>query len=90
MEEKQYTISTIEEFVDIINPENFSNLMIDFTDLMIKITQLKKQHKKINGEYPNSAMKAFIWTDDSFRGTKELHFNDGTILKFNNLAEEDE
>lgn len=88
-EEKSYQITTIEEFVNVITPENFSNLMIDFTDMMIKITQLKKQHKKVTGEYPTSCMKSFIWNDDSFRGTKEIRFDNGETFTFKPLIDDE-
>lgn len=89
-EEKEYKIETIEEFINLVTPDNFTNVMVDFTNLVYKLMILKKNHKKSTGEYPNSIMKSFIWIDDSFRGVKELKFEDGTILNFNSIAEDDE
>jgi len=90
IEEKKYTITTIEDFVNIITPDNFANFMIDFADIMLRITQLKKAYKKINGEYPTSIMKSYTWIDDSIRGVKKIQFDDGTVLEFNDFEEDNE
>ncbi len=87
-EYKRYEITTIEDFINTVTPDNFSNLMIDFTDVVIKMVQIKKGHKKLNGEYPISIMKSFTWIDDSIRGVKEMKFDDGTVLRFDPIVED--
>lgn len=82
MENKRYTLKTVEEIVDLIDENNFANFMIDFTDLMIKVVQLKKDIKKVTGNASTRLMKEFDWIDDGENGTKEIRFNDGKVLKF--------
>lgn len=82
MKNKQYELKTVEDISNLIDENNFANFMIDFTDLMIKVVQVKKKTKELTGSYPMGLMKDFIWIDDGENGTKEIRFGDGKILKF--------
>lgn len=79
---KRYLIKTIEDLSDVINEDNFANFMIDFTDLMVKVVKIKKETKKITGEYPLKLLKEMTWIDDGENGTKEMVFDNGKVLKF--------
>lgn len=82
MENKKYEVKTVEDISNLINENNFANFMIDFTDLMIKLVQIKNNTKELTGSYPMGLMKDFTWIDDGENGTKEIRFKDGKTLKF--------
>jgi hypothetical protein len=76
MEDQKYKIVTIGDLSNVITAENFANFMTDFTDVMVKIVQIKKQIKELYGEYPTTPIcEEFTWIDDSHRGVKEIHLN---------------
>lgn len=88
MENNKHTIKNIEDISNLINEDNFANFMIDFTDLMIKIVQIKKKSKEINGRYPDGLIQDFIWTDDKENGVKQIHFNN-KVLKFDTFKKDE-
>lgn len=88
-ETKKYLIKTIEDLSDVINEDNFANFMIDLTDLMIKIVKVKKEFKKLNGEYPKGLMPEYTWIDDGENGTKQIDFGDGQVLKFDTFKKQE-
>ena len=69
---KKYKISTIEDISNVINEDNFSNFMIDFTDVMIKLVKVKELIKYNTGEYPISIIKDFTWKNDDIRGVNKI------------------
>ena len=84
---KQYELETMKEFFDLINPDNFANLMTDFTDICIRVTQIKQSYKKAHGEYPKDIMKKLTWIDDNIRGTKQITFGD-QVIKFDHFIDD--
>lgn len=73
---KEYKIRTIEDFFNIINKDNYENLMIDFIEVAQTVIQLKEKIKEKTGEYPESICKEFTWKDDDIRGVSAIHNTD--------------
>lgn len=59
MKDKQYTIKTMQDIVDIITPENVEHFSKDFEAWLLYIALMKSITDKLEVE--------FIWTDDNVR-----------------------
>lgn len=70
---KRYEISTIEQFVDVVTPENFERIIEDFAGFLAHSHDVFAQLKESHPEYRDKSVKEiadvkFIWIDDGKTG----------------------
>ncbi len=73
---KTYEIETITQLLNVVNEDNFTEFMVDFSEFIGIYLQIIRVHVRNGGKKEDIKFKHFTWKDDGKVGVTKIHITD--------------